>query len=115
MKEDIDTKFMISTLSPEEQSIEAASEELGRYAEPLCQEVDETELPPLHIINHTIPSIDKQKTYPWRPSNCPEAFCAQRAKKRDADVKSGQWQITSAGNTVPMLLVPKPRTNPLLL
>lgn len=30
------------------------------------------------------------------------------AEKRDAYLKSGQWKITSAGNTVPMLLIPKP-------
>ena len=27
-------------------------------------------------------------------------------------MKSGHWKITSAGNTVPMLLIPKPSTNP---
>ena len=36
----------------------------------------------------------------------------QWAEKRDAYLKSGRWEITSAGNTVPMLLIPKPSTHP---
>ena len=79
------------------------------------KEVDETDLPPFRIINHTIPLIDESKIYPWWLPKCPEAFRAQWAEKRDAYVKSGCWQITSAGNTVPMLLIPKPGTNPPLL
>jgi hypothetical protein len=39
-------------------------------------------------------------------------FRDQWAEKRDAYVKSGCWKITSAGNTVPMLFIPKPGTNP---
>ena len=110
-----DTKLMVHALSPEEQSIENAREELREYAEPLCREMSETDLPPLRAINHTIPLIDEMKTYPWRPSRCPEAFRAQWTEKRDAYIKSGRWKITSAGNTVPMLLIPKPGTNPPLL
>ena len=33
-------------------------------------------------------------------------------EKRDAYIKSGRWKITSARNTVPMLLIPKPGTKP---
>lgn len=33
-------------------------------------------------------------------------------EKRDAYIKSGQWKITSAWNTMPMLLIPKPVTKP---
>ena len=72
----------------------------------------ETEFPPLRDINHTIPLIDEKKTYPWRPSKCPEAFREQWIEKRDAYLKTGRWEITSASNTVPMLLIPKPNTNP---
>ena len=76
----------------------------------------ETGFPPLRAINHTIPLIDEKTTYPWRPSRCPEAFRSQWAEKRDAYLKSGRWEITSAGNTVPMLLIPKPGTkDPVLL
>lgn len=112
LKMGADTKLMAHSLAPENQSIEDAREELRRYADPLCKEMSETDLPPLRAINHTIPLIDETKTYPWRPSRCPEAFRAQWAEKRDAYIKSGRWSITSAGNTVPMLLIPKPGTNP---
>jgi hypothetical protein len=107
-----DTKLLVNMLSPEDQSIKDAREELCLYAEPLCKEVSETDLPPFRVINHSIPLIDEKKTYPWRPSKCPEAFRAQWAEKRNAYIKSGRWKITSAGNTVPMLLIPKPGTNP---
>ena len=107
-----DTKLMTHALTPEDQYIEKAREELRRCADPLCKEVAETDLPPLRAINHTIPLINEKTTYSWRPSRCPEAFRAQWAEKRDAYIKSGRWKITSAGNTVPMLLIPKPGTNP---
>ena len=112
LKAGVDTKLMVSLLSPEEREIEKVREELRNYAEPLCKEVYETDLPPFRAINHTIPLIDESKTYPWRPSRCPEAFRAQWAEKRDAYLKSERWKITSAGNTVPMLLIPKPGTAP---
>ena len=109
------TKLMVHALTPDELSVENAREELRKYADPLCKEISETDLPPLRVINHTIPLIDETKTYPWRPSRCPEAFRAQWVEKRDAYIRSGQWKITSAGNTVPMLLIPKPGTNSPLL
>ena len=116
MKSGMDTKLMASGISLQEQAVVEAREELKRYAEPLCKEMEETGLPPLRDINHTIPLIDEKKTYPWRPSRCPEAFRQQWAEKRDAYLKTGRWEITSAGNTVPMLLIPKPHTsNPVLL
>lgn len=72
----------------------------------------DTGLPPLRDINHTIPLIDEEKTYTWRPSRCPEMFQDQWSEKRDAYIKTGRWKITSARNTVPMLLIPKPGTKP---
>ena len=107
-----DTKLMIHGLTLEDRNLEIAREELRQYAYPLCREVAETDLPPFRDINHTIPLIDEKLTYPWRPSRCPEAFRAQWVEKRDAYIKSGRWKITSAGNTVPMLLIPKPGTHP---
>ena len=116
MKSGIDTKLMASGISLQEQAVNDAREELKRYAEPLCKEMQDTGLPPMRDINHTIPLIDENKTYPWRPSRCPEAFREQWAEKRDAYLRTGRWEITSAGNTVPMLLIPKPHTsNPVLL
>jgi hypothetical protein len=98
---------MAAGITPEELRLEEVREELKQYAEPLCKEMHETGLPPLRDINHTIPLIDETKTYPWRPSRCPEAFREQWAEKRNAYLKTGRWEITSAGNTVPMLLIPK--------
>ena len=116
MKLGIDTKLMAAGISLEEQRIDEVREELRRYAEPLCKEMHETGLPPMRAINHTIPLIDENKTYPWRPLRCPEAFREQWAEKRDAYLKTGRWEVSSAGNTVPMLLIPKPNTsNPVQL
>ena len=107
-----DTKFMVHSLSRGGQSVENAREELRHYAEPLCKDIIDTELPPLRDINHTIPLIDKGKTYQWRLSRCPEVFRSLWAEKRNAYVQTGWWKITLARNTVPMLLLPKPGTTP---
>ena len=107
-----DTKLMVHLLSRDEQNIEDMREELRRYTEPSCKDISDTELPPLREINHTIPLIDEGKTYQWRPSRCPEVFRSLWAEKRNTYVQTGQWKITSARNTVPMLLIPKPGTTP---
>ena len=107
-----DTKLMIHSLTPEEQRIDEARGELRQYAEPLCKEIIDTGLPPLQDINHTIPLIDENKTYQWRPSRCPEIFRSLWADKRNDYIQTGRWKITSARNTVPMMLIPKPGTNP---
>ena len=78
-----DTKRMVHALAPEDLDIENACEELQKYSDPICKEVSETDLPPLQVINHTIPHIDESRTYLWQPSKCPEAFRAQWAEKRD--------------------------------
>ena len=107
-----DTKLMVHALSTNDNALEAARAELQRLAKPLCRDVDQTDLPPFRVINHKIPLIDESKIYPWRPSKCPEVFRIQWAEKRDAYLKSGRWKVTSSGNTVPMLLIPKPKTSP---
>ena len=33
---------------------------------------------------------------------------AQWVEKRDAYIRTGRWKVTNAGNTVPMMLIPKP-------
>ncbi|KAF9535924.1 hypothetical protein CPC08DRAFT_609171, partial [Agrocybe pediades] len=103
-----ETKFVVQAIDLANDEIEAAREELRKYAEPLCKDVSETGLPPLRAINHTIPLIDLNKKYPWRPSKCPEALLPQWIEKRGVYVGTGRWKITNAGNTVPMLLIPKP-------
>ncbi|EGN91621.1 hypothetical protein SERLA73DRAFT_80279 [Serpula lacrymans var. lacrymans S7.3] len=91
-----------------EDDIEQARAELREYACPLCTKASETGLPPLQDINHSIPLIDENKIYPWQPSRCPEPLQAQWSEKREAYLATGRWNVTSAGNTVPMLLIPKP-------
>ncbi|KAG9221453.1 hypothetical protein CCMSSC00406_0010144 [Pleurotus cornucopiae] len=90
--------------------IEQACEELREYTKPLCKTMDQTDLPPLRAINHTIPLIDEKKVYKWRPSRCPEPLLEQWVEKRNAYLKSGRWQITTSGNAVPMLHIYKPGT-----
>ena len=74
IKSGVDTKLMTAGISLEECQLEDIRDKLKRYAETLCKEMHETGFPPLRDINHTIPLIDETKTYPWRPSRCPEAF-----------------------------------------
>ena len=89
LKAGTDTKLMVLMMTLEEKRIDSVREELHQYAEPLCREMSETDLPPLRAINHMIPLIYELKTYTWHPSRCPEAFRAQWAEKRDAYIKSG--------------------------
>ncbi|KAJ2921646.1 hypothetical protein H1R20_g15446, partial [Candolleomyces eurysporus] len=104
-----DSRMVVSGVSLVTDEIAQARTLLMKEAEPLCKDVDETPLPLLRAINHTIPLIDEKKIYPWRPSRCPEVFRTQWAEKQDMYLRSGRWEITSAGNTVPMLLIPKPK------
>ena len=47
-----DTRLLVHSLSMGgDQQLEAAREELRRYADPLCKEVHETDLPPFRAIN----------------------------------------------------------------
>ena len=95
-----------------EDEVAATRALLIEYAKPLCRKASESPLPPLRAINHQIPLIDENKIYLWRPSRCPEAFLPLWIEKRDAYLKTGCWEITTATNTVPMLLVPKVGTKP---
>ncbi|KJA14739.1 hypothetical protein HYPSUDRAFT_98162, partial [Hypholoma sublateritium FD-334 SS-4] len=88
--------------------ITKARELLIKYTEPLCKTASETGLPPLRAINHTIPLIDENKIYKWRPARCPEPFRQEWAEKRDAYLRTGRWKMTSSRNTVPMMMIPKP-------
>jgi hypothetical protein len=95
------------------EELDKAREFLKELAQPLCGEAANTALPPLRVINHTIPLIDETKIYPWRPSRCPEPLRPQWIAKRQAYLATGRWQMTSAANTVPMLLIKKPGTDKL--
>lgn len=96
-------------VSLEGDQLEAAREMLRKYVKLLCKTAGETELPPLRAINHSIPLIDEGKVYPWHPSRCPEALLSQWIEKQDAYLRTGCWEITNASNTIPMLLIVKPR------
>ena len=52
-----------------EDRLEKLRLELINEAADLCILAEDTPLPPLHIINHKIPIIDK--VYSFRPSKCP--------------------------------------------
>ncbi len=88
-------------------SLSAYRAELLEYARPLFKKAADTPLPPLREINHAIPLIDPDKIYPWRPSRCPEMFREQWDLKRRAYIETGRWKVTTASNTVPMLLIRK--------
>ena len=94
-------------VSLEGDQLEAACEMLRKYVKLLCKTVDETELPPLRAINHSIPLIDEGKVYPWCPSCCPEALLSQWIENQDAYLHTGRWEVTNASNTIPMLLIVK--------
>ena len=96
-------------LSLESEDLNAAHNILQEYAKPLCKTANEMDLPPLRVINHTIPLIDEKKVYHWWPSCCPEALRSQWVEKRDAYLCTGRWEITNASNTIPMLLIMKPQ------
>ena len=89
----------------ENSEINRAHQFLMEYMDPLCKDASETELPPLQVINHTIPLIDKNKLYHWHPSRCPEAIRSQWVEKKNAYLKTSRWEIMNASNTIPMLLV----------
>ena len=108
IKKGADTKLMVQAIDIGTDELEKAHEELQHYAEPLCKKMEEADLPPFQVINHTIPLFDENKKYPWCPSQCPEPFQAQWVEKQDAYLKTGYWKITSVGNTTSMLLIPKP-------
>lgn len=91
-----------------QESLDQVRKGLIKYALPICKSASETPLPPLHVINHEIDLINPHRVYPWHPLRCLEAMRSQWIEKHDAYIWSGQWQVTSNGNTVPMMLISKP-------
>ena len=95
------------------QAISEAHDWLYMLAKLLCTKASETDLPPLHAINHMIPLININKIYPWCLSWCPEVMCLQWVEKHCSYLKTRHWRVTSKGNTMPMLLIKKPGTDKL--
>ena len=50
--------------------LQAARTELQKYAAPICKEANDSPLPLLHAINHSIHLIDESKVYSWCLSKC---------------------------------------------
>jgi len=91
-----------------EDSLEQVHRHLRQLAQPLCLQAGATALPPLCALNHSIPLIDEDKIYPWRPLKCPEVLRSLWIAKKNSYLKSGCWELTTARNTCPMLLITKP-------
>lgn len=85
--------------------------ELKAAAMDLCPDITETDLPPFRDVNHTIPLIDESKVYRWRPSKCPEALKPLWRRKKEAYLRSGRWRPATGTNVVPMLIMPKKKSN----
>ncbi|KZV59544.1 hypothetical protein PENSPDRAFT_595244, partial [Peniophora sp. CONT] len=64
--------------------LEKLREKLRKEAADLCPNTEQTGLPPLRAVNHTIPLIDETKVYGFRPSKCPEAMKPLWREKKNA-------------------------------
>ncbi|EJD37457.1 hypothetical protein AURDEDRAFT_173428 [Auricularia subglabra TFB-10046 SS5] len=90
-----------STALVNEERLEMLREQLKREAQDICKDAWLSELPPLRAINHSIPLIDEDKIYPWRPSRCPEAMRELWSKKKQAYIDILRQ---GAGDTLPALV-----------
>ncbi|TFY69679.1 hypothetical protein EVJ58_g270 [Rhodofomes roseus] len=93
-----------------EDDLQKYRDTLREYAQSISTNAMNSPLPPLRDINHTIPLIDDDMIYSWRPSKCPEALRPMWNEKREAYLNTGRWRMTNARNTSPMLLLTKPGT-----
>lgn len=85
-------------MSLHEGNLEKVREELRQYAAPICKSAEETPLPPLRAINHTIPLIYENKVYHWRPLRCPEPLREQWNMRRAAYIRiTGVAGVVSQG------------------
>ena len=81
----------INSIAVDEQNLQIAKarKELEDYALAICKSVDDTPLPPLRRINHTIPIVNSSKNYSWRASECPEPLRPLWTTKKDSYIRSG--------------------------
>ena len=91
-----------------EDELEHLRQELRAEARDLCLDTEKAALPPLRAVNHSIPLIDENKIYSWRPSHCPEALRQIWQEKKNAYLANGRWRIATGMNTSPLLVLPKP-------
>ncbi|KAG8908260.1 hypothetical protein FRB99_008325, partial [Tulasnella sp. 403] len=90
-----------------EDKLHEIREMLKSEAQDLCKSVLETDLPPFRAVNHTIPLVDEDKVYPWRPARCPEALKPLWREKKAAYVKTGRWRVATGTNACPLLIIKK--------
>ena len=64
-------------------------------------------LPPLRVINHTIPLIDPEKRYRYYMPRCPDSLRGQLAEKIDRYMRAGWWEPKTVSQAAPMLCIPK--------
>ncbi|KAF9256634.1 hypothetical protein L218DRAFT_1023920 [Marasmius fiardii PR-910] len=67
-------ELLSSAAETVEDNLEHIRTQLLSEIQDMCKPESEIELPPLRAINHCIPIIDHKKTYPFRPSRCPQAL-----------------------------------------
>jgi len=90
-----------------ENGLDELRKQLRREAEDLCPDTSRTALPPLRAVNHTIPSIDVNEVYRFRPSQCPKAFRDQWIAKKSAYLETGHWKTMTGRDAIPLLMIPK--------
>lgn len=91
-----------------EEELDQLRQELSAEARDLCPDTAKVALPPLRAVNHSIPLINENKIYSWRPSRCPEALRQMWQEKKKAYIENGRWRIATGTNTSPLLVLPKP-------
>ena len=84
--------------------------ELRKEAKDLCPDTSKTALPPMRMVNHTIPLMDEKKIYHFRPSKCPDVFRDQWHWKKNDYLETSRWRTATGHNTIPLLMIPKVST-----
>lgn len=83
-------------------------DQLRKEAADLCVDAEKAELPPMREVNHSIPLMDENKIYSWRPSRCPDALREVWQKKKAAYLQNGRWRLATGTNASPLLILQKP-------
>ena len=93
-----------------EDELEKFWEILRGESQDSCLTAASTPLPPLRVINHCVPLIDKHKVYTRRNSRCPEVLRGEWEKKFQAYLGTGRQEYATGKNAVPMLFIAKKGT-----
>jgi hypothetical protein len=87
-----------------EEDLQKIRATLKAEAKDLCPDTSKTGLPLFQAVNHTIPLINEDKVYRYRPARCPEALKDKWQEKRDTYIKNGCWRRVT-GNPSSLILV----------